>query len=76
MSENKEAITLALLEAYRLTREDITGMVYGRDKYGSERVRVFVGEGDEKRLWLDVNVNCDSGCTLIHDVARAVNSAV
>ena len=74
MQENKEAIILALLEAYRLTREDITGMEYGRDEYGSERVRVYVG--DERRLWLDVNVNCDSGCTLIHDVAKAVNAAI
>ena len=76
MQENKEAITLALLEAYRLTREDITGMEYGRDEYGSERVRVYVGDGDERRLWLDVNVNCDSSCTLIHDVAKAVNAAI
>jgi len=73
--EDKVKIIKRLEDAYKETRLDIVKLVYrttseeGKEISG-EYVDVFVE--DKSTPWITVNVSCDSGATLIYDVAKAI----
>ena len=70
MNEDKSKIAEALGQVFAMTREDIARAEYLNDTANaSEIVVLYNSDGD---VLLEVNVHCDSGCSLIFDVAKAV----
>ena len=70
MNEDKAKIAEALGQVFAMTREDIARAEHLNDTANaSEIVVLYNSDGD---VLLEVNVHCDSGCSLIFDVAKAV----
>ena len=70
MNEDKAKITEALGKVFAMTREDIARAEYFNDTANASEIVVLYNSKGE--VLLEVNVNCDSGCALIFDVAKAV----
>ena len=70
MEEDKAKIAEALGQVFAMTREDIAKAEYLKDRANASEIVVLYNSKGE--VLLEVNVNCDSGCALIFDVAKAV----
>lgn len=70
MNEDKAKIAEALGQVFAMTREDIARAEYLNDTANASEIVVLYNSKDE--VLLEVNVHCDSGCSLIFDVAKAV----
>jgi len=70
MTEDKAKITEALGKVFAMTNENIARAEYLDDSANGGEVVVLYDNKDN--ILLEVNVYWDSGCTLIFDVAKAV----
>ncbi len=70
MHEDKAKIAEALGKVFAMTREDIARAEYLDDATNGAEVVVLYNSAGE--VLLEANVHCDSGCSLIFDVAKAV----